>query len=105
MADANTELKQIAIQIANELQGRNLHLHKEIQDAELHVAELKLQSESSSAARQRSLDFSPSLRGELQCPECFVRRDIKVSLRPVPSPDSNDIFACKTCGEQFVFTP
>lgn len=41
MADANTELKQIAIQVANELQGRDLSLRKEISDAKLQVAELE----------------------------------------------------------------
>lgn len=105
MADAKTELKQIAIQVANDLEGQSLGLQKEIQHAELHITKLKLQLEASRAARKRSLNFSPSIGGELQCPECFVSRDHKSSLRPVPSRDGNDRFVCNTCGEEFVFAP
>lgn len=101
MTNANTELRQIAIQIANDLEGRNLHLHKEIKDAELKVAELKLTLEASSMARQRSRDFSPALGSDFQRPECWVRSGIKSMLIPRNSPDENDLFACKTCGADF----
>jgi len=82
MTNANTELRQLAIQIANDLEGRNLHLHKEIEDAALKITELKLTLEASSLARQRSLDFSPTLGSDFQCPECWVRSGIKSMLIP-----------------------
>ena len=105
MADANTELKQMAIQIANDLEGANLHLQQEIDEAELHIKQLKLQLESSRSARQRSLNFSPTLGRDFQCPDCWVSRNIKSSLMPIPSEDQSDKFVCNTCNEEFVFAP
>jgi len=103
MTNTDTELRQIAIQIANDLEGRNLHLHKEIEDAALKIAELKLTLEASSLARQRSLDFSPTLGSDFQCPGCWVRSGTKSMLIPRDSPDENDLFVCKTCGSDFSF--
>lgn len=105
MTDANIELKQMAIQIANELQGRDLPLRKEISDAELHITVLKARLEASGVARQRSLDFQPTLGGNLQCPSCWVRQTNHVSLRTIPSPNSDDYFVCPSCNEEFVFPP
>lgn len=105
MSDANTILKQMAIQIANDLEGANLHLQQEILDAELHIKKLKLQLESSRSAHQRSRDFSPMLGRDLQCPDCWVTRSIRSPLRPVPSEDRNDVFVCDMCNEEFVFAP
>ena len=105
MTNANTELRQMAIQIANDLDGRNLHLGKEIQNAELHVAELKLELEASRMARQRSRDFSPALGSDFRCPECWVRRGIETTLIPRDSPDEIDIYVCKTCSFEFSFSP
>ena len=103
MADANTELKQIAIQVVNELQGRDLPLRKEIGDAKLHIAELEARLQASGVARERSLDFSPTLGGHLQCPQCWVRQSNHVSLRPINSPNSDDYYVCPSCNTEFVF--
>lgn len=105
MADANTELIQEAIRVANEIQGRDLELRRKIHDAKLHVAELESQLEISGAARERSLNFKPTRGVDLQCPQCWVRQSKAVSLRPIDSPNADDYFVCPSCNRQFVFTP
>lgn len=105
MADANTELKQMAITVANELQGRDLELRREVRDAKLHVADLESRLEISGVARERSLNFEPTLGDHLQCPDCWVRQSTAVSLRPIDSPNADDYFVCPSCNRKFVFTP
>ena len=105
MPDANTELKQEAITVANELQGRDLELRRELRDAKLQVADLESRLEISGVARERSLDFQPTLGGHLQCPHCWVRQSAAVSLRPIDSPNEDDYFVCPSCNREFVFTP
>lgn len=105
MTDANTELKQIAIRIANGLEGHTLGIKKKLKLAELRVEELKLKLKESTMARQRSIDFSPTVGKDLPCPACFVRGDIKSTLIPRNSPTDTDIYACDTCTYEFRFTP
>ena len=102
MADANTELKEIAVQVANELQSRELSLRKQICDAQLHIAQLEAQLQASSVARDRSFNFAPTLDGNFQCPHCWVRQGNRNSLRPINSPNSNDYYVCPSCNTEFV---
>lgn len=103
MADTNTELKQKAVQVANDLEGRNLALKREIQEIELRLAERKAALELGGFPLERARDFVPSLGGEYQCPVCWVSRQRQSRLRPIDNPDSqDDIFACRECGSDFV---
>jgi hypothetical protein len=104
MADPNTELKQTAIQVANDIQGHQLALKRELQELEARIAEINNSLESGSLARERSSNFTSQVEGEYQCPVCWVQSEQKAGLRPVSNPDSNDdIFSCRGCGREFVF--
>ncbi|MDP3650191.1 MAG: hypothetical protein Q8R67_00785 [Rhodoferax sp.] len=106
MADANTELKQLAIRVANAIQGRQLAAKKELQEIEAKAFEIKAMLESGNFARERSCNFVPSVSGEYQCPVCWVEREQKSNLRSVSNPDSqDDNFTCPECGIDFAFTP
>lgn len=97
-----SELKEHAERLVAELQTQNVHLRKEIRDAELHVAELKLKADAQSVAPERALKFTALLGGEYLCPECWVRHNAKSILAGRNSPDERDFFACKVCGHEFV---
>jgi len=105
MASAEVELKQTAISIANDIQGRGLAHKRELEEIELRAAELKLQIESASRARERSRTFSPSIAGNYQCPFCWVQSEQKANLVTVASEDENDNFVCRHCGNDFAFAP
>ena len=106
MADANTELKQMAVQIANELEGRNLALKRELIELESKYAEKKAEIEAIGFPHERARDFIPSLGGDYLCPACWVHSQRQSRLRPVDNPDSqDDIFTCRECGNDFVFAP
>jgi len=101
MTNANTVLKQTAIHIAKVLESRDLPLHQEIKNAEDKIEHLKLLLEAS-GARQRSLDFSPTIGNNLQCPECWVRSGDSSLLTPIPTdPNEDDKFYCAACFNYF----
>lgn len=103
MADAKTELKQAAVQVANELECRNLALKREVQELETKVAEKKAALELGGFPHERAHNFVPLVGGEYQCPICWVQRERQAGLRPVDNPDSqDDIFVCRECGHDFV---
>ena len=105
MAGANVELKQIAIRIANHIEGNALELKRELLQVQLREKELQTTIHAASAASERSRNFVPLLGSDYQCPACWVDRERKSGLSPVDSPENNDIFVCRTCGLEFSFTP
>jgi hypothetical protein len=96
MSGADSKLKQTALRIANDIDGRSLALKKELEQAQLRVNEIQSKLEQARLARQRSINFSPFLGGEFQCPECWVRREMKSVMKPFDS--QKDMFHCKHCG-------
>jgi len=103
MADTKTELKQAAVQVANELEGKKMALKRELQELEVLMAEKKAALEVGGFPHERAKTFIPLIGGDYQCPICWVHRELKAALRPVDNPDSqDDIFSCRECGSDFV---
>jgi hypothetical protein len=103
MADANTELNQRAIQIANDLLTLDVEVPTQIRAAEAHVADLKARLAASQLAHERSLSFSPTVEGQLQCPVCWVKSAVHSPLSPRNGLDHDDPYFCKVCGTEFSF--
>jgi hypothetical protein len=92
------QLEQLAADIAHVAQSRIEHLKKEIEEAEQLKAKAQAELDMAKAAASQVDTFEPEFGGNYQCPYCWVRRDTRSALKPIPSSESNvDRFRCITC--------
>ena len=102
MSSTAIELKQAAIQIANDIKGRSLALEKERVEIETRLLEIKAISDSVGLVHERAANFIPIFgaphTGAFSCPSCWVRNTKVVELFSTPSTTDADLFVCKVCG-------
>jgi hypothetical protein len=92
------QLKQLAADVAHVAQSRIEHLKKEIEEAEQLKAKAQAELGVARSAASQADTFEPEFGGDYQCPYCWVRRDTRSALKPIPSRESNvDRFRCVTC--------
>jgi hypothetical protein len=92
------QLKQLAEDIASVAQSRIGPLKKEIEEAEQTKAKAQAEIDIAECAVSQVATFEPEFGGEYQCPYCWVRRDIRAALKPIPSSETNvDRYRCVTC--------
>jgi len=88
--------------IATELHQRKQQHEKQRAKLEDELVVVRTQLEATSAAPGRLKEFGPMLRSQEDlCPECWIRRGQKHSVKPVSNPDDNDLFRCPNCNAQF----
>jgi len=98
------QLQQLAADIAHVAQSRIEHLKKEIEEAEQLKAKAQAELEMAKSAASQVDAFEPEFGGDYQCPYCWVRRDTRSALRPIPSSESNvDRFRCVSCDAEVEF--
>lgn len=94
------QLKQLAIEIANDVQERALSRKKELAEIEIRKAQIEAQLESAQLCRNRLSSFTPEIGGDLQCPRCWVVNEARTALTPVPGGHMADQFKCKVCHQE-----
>lgn len=98
--DTKMQLKQIAIDIANDHLERAKSLEPEFFKIKTRLAQIQAQLDAAKLYHQRLPHFVPEIGGDLQCPSCWVLRETKTSLTPVASKTEDDHFRCRQCGLQ-----
>ena len=98
---ADTELKQYAVQIAESLKSQEASFEREILDLETQLAQARASRDAARGAVKRLADFQVQIRGNYQCPRCWIEHGIQSNLRSVPSTTYDDIFRCRECGSDF----
>ena len=92
------QLKQLSADVAHVAQRRLEQLKKEIEEAEQLKKTAQSELDMAKAAASQADTFEPEVGGTYQCPYCWVRRDTRSALKPIPSSESNvDRFRCVTC--------
>jgi hypothetical protein len=92
------KLKQLSADVAHVAQSRIEQLQKEIEEAEQLKKKAQAELDMAKAPANQADAFEPEVGGIYQCPYCWVRRDTRSPLKPIPSNESNtDRFRCVTC--------
>jgi hypothetical protein len=92
-----TQMKQIAIGIANSLHMRALNAEKE--PSETSKAQIEAQLEHAKLAYNRAIGFQPQVHGIFQCPRCWVADEARTVLMPVEGGTNTEhSFKCQICG-------
>lgn len=97
------ELRQLAREIARQMQGRAAEIRKEYLEAQKRAMELKAELDLANLASERAANFQVARGIDYSCPWCWVERGIKNSLYPVPGTARTDIFKCSD-GHDFTVT-
>ena len=97
------ELKKDAVYIGAQLHAQRLRILKKIEEGELVIANLVRKAEAAGLAPERALKFTALLRGELQCPNCWVEQGVSANLVPKNAHGDRDVFACNICGHEFLY--
>ena len=94
-----TQMKQIAIGVANHLQMRAHEAKQELFTTKMRKAEIEVQLEQAELAYNRAIGFQSQIGGILQCPRCWVADETRSTLTPVEGDtNSEDTFECQICG-------
>ena len=94
------QLKQLSADVAHVAQRRLEQLKKEIEEAEQLKKTAQAELDMAKAAASQADTFEPEVGGTYQCPYCWVRRDTRSALKPIPSGSGErnvDRFRCVTC--------
>jgi hypothetical protein len=91
------QVKQAAIEIANNLRARELNAQQEL----LKIEEQKLIQQAVFDAAKLSLErvsgFKADIGGDLQCPHCWVYSGKQIAMTNIPSVTRDDSFRCRDC--------
>ena len=93
------QLKQFALQIANDTLGRAQSLKPERVKIQLRLKEIEGIMKAADVCHQRVRDFSAHVGRDLQCPRCWILNEAKTALTPIPSDTKDDLFRCDVCGQ------
>jgi len=92
-----TQLKQMAIGVANALHMRALNADKEHSEVSADYVEAQL--ERAKLAYNRAVGFQPQVHDIFQCPNCWVAEEVRSVLVPVKDDTNTEgLFKCQTCG-------
>jgi hypothetical protein len=100
--DIDRVLLDEAANTAQNLEDGVAVLEAELAAIEQRVAEINAEIRQARLARQRLLDFRPQVGSEYQCPRCWVQGDSRATLEASPNTTGEEIFACRTCGSEYV---
>jgi hypothetical protein len=92
------QLKQMALEIANNTLGRAKSLEPERLQIQMRLKEIEATLASASLCHERARNFVAQMGRDYQCPRCWILHEAKVSLTPVPSDTKDDRFRCDRCG-------
>ena len=92
------QLSDLATEIAEEMQQRRSALEAELINLKARKREIEDELRATDLGRERLSHFQVNINGKYQCPNCWVRHEIKSTLTPVPSDTKDDFFRCGRCG-------
>jgi hypothetical protein len=86
-----------AEQIAKQFERDVANLQREILDLETELQQKKATLHHARMASERARNFVPMLGANFYCPACWIEKEEKAALRPIPG----DIMRCNVCDREF----
>lgn len=102
--DAEMVLTNEAAKIAERLQSTARALEPELLEIEKRKIEIDATLHMAHLSRKRLLDLQVRLGTNFQCPRCWIEREARTALTPIPGTDSDDILRCHSCGVDYVIS-
>ena len=80
-----TQLKQLALEIANNTLERAKRLEPERAEIQTRLKIIEATIQSASLCHERARNFVAQVGRDYQCPRCWILRETKTALTPIPS--------------------
>jgi hypothetical protein len=96
------EITKFAAEIGRNAEQRSVYLKHELKDITARKSELEAHLRSTTVLQERLARFQPETMEGLQCPRCWVDREMRSSLSKAPSTGLEDSFRCLKCGFDFL---
>jgi len=93
-----TEIRKFAAEIGLHAEQRAVYLKHELADIMARKAEIEAHLHSTTVLQERLARFQPEIGESLQCPRCWVDREMRSSLTGAPGTEMEDSFRCHKCG-------
>jgi hypothetical protein len=90
------EITKFAAEIRRHAEQPSVYLKHELADITARKAVAHLQS--TTVLQERLASFQPEIGGSLQCPRCWVDREMQSSLIRAPGTGLEDSYTCLKCG-------
>jgi hypothetical protein len=97
MPDAR-EIRKFAAEIGRHAKKRSIFLKHELADIKTRKAEIEAHLHSATLLRERLARFQAEIDGRLQCPRCWVDREMRSSLAEASGTEEEDGLRCHKCG-------
>jgi hypothetical protein len=95
------QLMQLAGEIAGAAQDRIERFKKDIQQAAERKAKAEVELRMAESAISQVAHYDPGTDGDYLCPYCWIERDTRAELKPIPSDEPMvDRFRCKICSAE-----
>jgi len=92
------QLSDLAAAIAEEMQQRRSALEAEPLELETRKREIGEELRATDLGRERLSHFQVKIDGEYQCPNCWVRDDVRTPLTSIELDGKEEFFRCGKCG-------
>jgi hypothetical protein len=79
------EITKFAAEIGRHAEQRSVYLKHELANITARKAEIEAHLRSTTVLQERLARFQPEIGGRLQCPRCWVDREMQSSLTRAPS--------------------
>jgi hypothetical protein len=97
MADISQELLARANEVAERLDAKSGQLKQELLEIQIRTKQIEAALHNADVANKRLLNYRPTLGSDYQCPDCFIKNEVRSSLRAIPGKGTHDLFKCPTC--------
>jgi hypothetical protein len=92
------EITKFAAEIGRNARQRSIYLKHELADITARKAEIEAHLRSTTVLQERLARFQPETTEGLQCPRCWVDREMRSSLAKASGTRVEDSFRCLKCG-------
>jgi hypothetical protein len=99
------DIRKFAAEIGRRAKQRLVSLKHELAEVESRKAGIEAHLHSATLLQKRLARFRPEIEGKLQCPRCWVDREMQSSLTDVLRAETEDSLRCQRCGFDLSMNP
>jgi DNA-directed RNA polymerase subunit RPC12/RpoP len=96
------KIRRVAQELAEAARHRVTQLEQTLLELAEKQVKIRADCDAARSSLQRLRNFEVYARGYYQCPRCWIDRNAQVALRPILSPNKDDLFQCRECGLEVV---
>ena len=90
-------VSQLARERADQARWMADHYEAQLRRLKMEEMDLEAKCRAANLSRKRSANFEAEIDGHLQCPHCWIDKETRSRLNPIPGTAGGDMFRCDEC--------